>query len=517
MEPDHSGTDGAQPVASRRRRGGTALRHRLPVRLRRYWKSSSAVLVALLAIVLVFGQAEVRPYISSTLVTPDVITNNIEGHGDLFDGGNHSIKISYGAGEYAHMMKTFREEGVKEFIRATITIDGTVIKNVAIRLKGNSTLMSLRGGNGMLQMPRNRANRAKQHMGGAGKGQGQVPQGGANGQQGQGMPGGMSMTQLSEDEPAKLPWLISFNEFSAGRAYQGHFLIALRPKSAGSATAVNESLAMELTAQAGQTTQDYTLAGVSVNGSKSVPRKLVDIPDIPWANNHGNGVLYKARAGGSFDYVGEDPTDYLVSFEQINAKDSYDLQPVIDLVRFVSKSDDEEFGKKLDDYLDVKSFARYLALQKLISNGDAIGGPGNNYYLWYDVEKGRFTVLSWDLNLSFSGMGAMMKHGPAGKGQVPGKGQFPDRGRAPGRGQDPGGLQMGKGSGVLKDRFLDNDHFKNLYQEAYSDLYQKLIASGSATKTLDKIVSRASAAGDEGATTAGKSIREKLNAEKPRL
>lgn len=41
------------------------------------------------------------------------------------------------------MLSTFREAGEKEYIRADITIDGTLIEDVGLRLKGNSTLQSL--------------------------------------------------------------------------------------------------------------------------------------------------------------------------------------------------------------------------------------------------------------------------------------------------------------------------------------------------------------------------------------
>ena len=78
-----------------------------------------------------------------------------------------------------------------------------------------------------------------------------------------------------------------------------------------------------------------------MNGGEESARLVVDTPDTQWADSLGEGVLYKARAGGSLEYVGEDPTDYEESFHQINAEGSYDLQPVIDLVRFLDEADDE--------------------------------------------------------------------------------------------------------------------------------------------------------------------------------
>ena len=383
------------------------------------------------------------------------------------------------------MLSTFREDGEKEYIRADITIDGTLIEDVGLRLKGNSTLQSL----------------SNNSMGGG---------------------GGGGMTQLSEDNPEELPWLVSFDEYEEGRAYQGMTEIALRPAASGSEVAINEALALELTAESGQITQDYTFTSVTVNGSESAARIVVDTPDTEWADELGSGVLYKARAGGSLDYVGDDPTEYEDSFKQINAEGAYDLQPVMTLMKFLNESTDEEFAEELDDYVDTESFAKYLATQEILSNNDAMDGPGNNYYLWYDTTEKQFTVLSWDLNLALSGMGGMQQDTETGTatdiddtattGEMP---TLPDGMEMPEMPQPPEGMEMpggeesegagpsgGSDSGILKERFLDNEEFYAMYEQ--------LIASGYAEESLNELTTRAEEAGDEGAATLAESIRSSL-------
>ena len=381
------------------------------------------------------------------------------------------------------MLSTFREDGEKEYIRADITIDSTLIEDVGLRLKGNSTLQSL----------------SNNSMGGG---------------------GGGGMTQLSEDNPEELPWLVSFDEYEEGRAYQGMTEIALRPAASGSEVAINEALALELTAESGQVTQDYTFTSVTVNGSESAARIVVDAPDTELADELGSGVLYKARAGGSLDYVGDDPTEYEDSFKQINAEGAYDLQPVMTLMKFLNESTDEEFAEELGDYVDTESFAKYLAIQEILSNNDAMDGPGNNYYLWYDTTEKQFTVLSWDLNLALSGMmgGGSMAGGTGGMQQdteatdtaseMP---ALPDGMEMPGGEEGEGaGPSGGSDSGVLKERFLDNEEFYAMYEQAYAELYEQLIASGYAEETLNELTTRAEEAGDEGAATVAESIRSSL-------
>ena len=121
----------------------TSLRHRLPVRLRHHWKLLIAAIAVCLAIALAFGTSMVRPYITSELVSETVIVNDIDGDAELFDATTHTIDITFDQAEYEEMLSTFREDGEKEYIRADITIDGTLIEDVGLRLKGNSTLQSL--------------------------------------------------------------------------------------------------------------------------------------------------------------------------------------------------------------------------------------------------------------------------------------------------------------------------------------------------------------------------------------
>lgn len=535
-EPGPGTAPGADAEPSHRPR--RSLRHRLPVRLRHHWKLLAVCTAAGVALSLTAGSAMVRPYITSELTTQSVITQDISGEGDLFDDGVHTIEISYDETEYAEVIDDYQEDGEKNFLKADITIDGVLIEDVGLRLKGNSTLSSLRSddeGGGMGEgMPEGR----------------ELPEG----MEDQGGMGGMGMTQLSEDSPEELPWLISFDEYQEGRAFQGRTEITLRPAASGSDTALNEALALELTARSGQTTQQYTYTTLSVNGGEESARLVVDTPDTQWADSLGEGVLYKARAGGSLEYVGEDPTDYEESFHQINAEGSYDLQPVIDLVRFLDEADDEEFAREIDQYVDVESFATYLATQALLSNSDGMSGPGNNYYLWYDTSAEQFTVLSWDLNLSFSAMGGGGGPGRGGTptdGEAPAQGEAPAEGEAPAQGEAPpsdggmpdgqgmpqgpggegmpempedgempegmGGLSVG-GSGVLEERLREDEDFVALYEQSYADLYEQLVASGDALSILEELTARAESVGDQGASELSTSLAaqlEELTAEAP--
>src|SRR5699024_7503692 len=176
------------------------------------------------------------------------------------------------------------------------------------------------------------------------------------------------------------------------------------------------------------------------------------------------------------------------------------------------------------------------------SNNDAMDGPGNNYYLWYDTTEKQFTVLSWNLNLALFGRGGGMGGGVGGMQQdtetgtatdiddtattgqmptLPARMEMPEMPTNGEMSQPPEGMEMpdgmempggeegegagpsgGSDSGILKERFLDNEEFYAMYEQ--------LIASGYAEETLNELTTRAEKAGDEGAATLAESIRSSL-------
>ncbi|MGW0686279.1 CotH kinase family protein [Streptomyces sp. NPDC002754] len=529
-------------------KAGRRLRDRLPVRLRHHWKPVTALGVGLAAMVWFLGDARISPYVtSSSRVEADAITDNVQGTVDLYDtSASHSIQLTYQQTDFDKMMKEFKDDGTKDYIEADLTIDGVYLNDVGIRLKGNSTLSSLRGAEGMpgggRDMPSGgqggspggapggaqggapgkeaatgtgqKTGDRGQTAGGKGQnagGKGQTAEGkgqAAGGQGGKG--GGMMQFNLSAEKPEELPLLVKVDEYVEGRAYQGEREISLRPGSNDQVPA-NEALALSLTDESGQKAERYAFTKVKVNNRPAAARLMVEAPDTDYGDDvsDGNAVVYKARANGSFEYKGDDPSDYEASFKQLNMKGSQDLEPVMKLIKWVNKASDSEFARDLDTYVDVDSFAKYVASQNLLLNFDDMAGPGKNYLLSYDLDTKKFSVLGWDYNMTFSGdattgpddsvgMGGGMPGGkqegaPAGAADGKAAG-----GKAVGGDADAKGGMGGMGGRmqhVLKSRFLDTDAFDGVYRKAYSELYEKFYGSGTAAKDLKDIAAQARKAG----------------------
>ncbi|MGW2052255.1 CotH kinase family protein [Streptomyces sp. NPDC001858] len=511
--------------------------HRVPLRLRHHWKPAGLLAAGMAVLLIFFGDVRVTPFVTSaSTADADEITENIAGAVDLFDASQaHSIQLDYSQTDFDDMMEKYQDEGEKEYIEADLTVDGVYLNDVGIRLKGNSTLQSLRsggqGGGGPQAGP--------QGQEGQQQGQQQGRQGGGmmgGGGGGAGGGGGMTQFNLSASKPEELPWLISIDEYVEGRAYQGHRELSLRP-GVDEALPLNEALSLSLMEKSGQTAEEFTFTAMRVNDRPAVTRLMVENPSKDFVDSEiaTQGVAYKARAGGSFAYVGDDPTEYETSFKQLNMKGSQDLSPVMKLLKWIDQASDEEFAEDLDRYVDVDSFAEYVATQNLILNFDDMAGPGSNYVLWYDLGTEKFSVLGWDFNLTFSGTvttgpddSTSMGGGPGGGGgggMGPGAAQGTEEGaqegtqqgapqgedaggQAAGQGGPGGGGGGGRGGNVLKERFLAADAFDSSYYAAYKKLYQQFYGSGYAIDALDTLAAQAKKAGadEAGVSSTAKSL-----------
>jgi len=367
----------------------------------------------------------------------------------------HDISVEVDEEAYAAMIATYQESDEKEWIEATVTIDGEVVERAGLRLKGNSSLRSV----------------------------------------------------SADAEPTDLPWLIRLDKFVDDQEVDGWTELVVR--SNASETALNEALALDLLAEAGLASEHAVATSFSVNGADARLRLVVQHLDERWEEENFStpGLLYKAEAGGDWSWRGDDPDAYTDVFDQETGDD--DLTPLIDFLDFINNSTDEELAAELPERLDVQAFARYLAFEEVVENFDDIDGPGNNAYLRYDATTGGFTVVAWDHNLAFGtspGGG-----GFPGGGGLPGDGErpegtptdmptdlpsdlpsdFPEGERPEGMPEwmpegGPGGMRGG--SNVLVERFTAVEEWADLVEQAKTDLVEELYDSGYAEQVLDQWV-----------------------------
>ncbi len=159
----------------------------------------------------------------------------------------HTVSVQVDEADVVAMISEYRTSGEKTWIPGTVTIDGTELSDVGLRLKGNSSLR---------------------------------------------------MTS-SDADPATLPWLVRLDKYVDGQSYGEVRSFVVRSNVTG--TAVNEAVALELIELAGLASQQATPVRLTVNDGAPTLRLVIENPDEVWEASvfDSAGALYKSEAEGT--------------------------------------------------------------------------------------------------------------------------------------------------------------------------------------------------------------------------
>jgi spore coat protein CotH len=487
----------------------------MSITLKRHYRLLLALALVVVLLITLFPDTRIVAYsVAGNEVSPEYAIN-YDNTVDLFDDTVvHEIAVLISEQDQEKMMTTYQETGEKDYFSADVIIDGVRINNVGIRLKGSASLRSLGG------------MRGKERFGGGDAGLGEdrprqndLPAPPADGEEntfapgrrpmgGGGMPMGGGAVPTGGGSETKAPYMIKFDEYVKGQQYQGYAKIALRTYGPSyDAAQLQEPVSNYVFNSAGVPIAETAYISLQLNDDEPQLYSIAEEPDQVYIDRilpDSDGVLYKVQQGGnSFTYLGKDPTLYDSVFSQETAVNDADLAPLIEFMRFVTESTNEEFARDLPQWLDVDAFAAYLAVNNLLVNYDSLAGMGNNYYLYYDENEEQFTILAWDTNESLGTMsmgggatldlywqavGDMFGRGfdavqaPAEKEAAPAKPQ-PDTGNRNPRGS---GGPMGQGNHLLMERFLGTPEFLALYEEMLQALYEQIYVDDLLTPKIEE-------------------------------
>lgn len=243
--------------------------------------------------------------------------------------------------------------------RVSVDIDGTIINDVGLRFKGNSSFATARGLKRPFKLDFDRYVSGQTFC-------------------------GLSMLNLSNNvmDPAQMRENLAYSIFRASGA----------PASRTAYARVYLTVPDEY---------DHAYVGLYT---------VVECVEKQFLKDHfGNskGLLVKPEKAGALAYLGEDWARYQ---DQYNAK--HDPKPeeakrLIDFVRLVNKGDDEEFNRRIADMVDVDAFLRLAAANSVLTNLDSFFGLGHNYYMYLNPTTNKFVFMPWDLDHSFGALGML--------------------------------------------------------------------------------------------------------------
>ncbi|MDF2923100.1 MAG: spore coat protein CotH [Paenibacillaceae bacterium] len=258
------------------------------------------------------------------------------------------VKITIDEADFQDMLDN---ASLEEYKTASVEYNGVKLNNIGIRTKGNLSLRSV------VQMP----------------------------------------------DSDRYSFKLSFDEYVSDQTLNGISKINLN-NNYSDASSMREFMTYELAEKMGLPTPGYSYVNVYVNDKLWGFYLSVEQVDAAYLErNFGNsyGALYKGEmtgTGSDLAWLGEDITAY-TGLAQKSESSNEDI--LIDMLNELNNGTDYE------SVLDVDNVLQYIALNAATANMDSyLGSNKQNYYLYED--EGIFSILPWDYNMAFGGMGGGM-------------------------------------------------------------------------------------------------------------
>lgn len=216
-------------------------------------------------------------------------------------------------------------------------------------------------------------------------------------------------TWMNSQGSLKRSLKVDLNEFVKGQKLAGVTAFNFH-NSVTDASWMNEVLSYQLYRDAKIPAPRTAYARVFVTVPGKHDRKyfglysLIEDVGKPFAeDNFGTkkGAIFKPVTPDLFADLGDDWKKYHQSYDPKTDLTPEQKQRVIDFSRLVTKADDTEFSARLDGFLDLEEFARYMAVTVWLSTMDSLLALGQNYYVYLNPKSFKFEFLPWDLDHSF--------------------------------------------------------------------------------------------------------------------
>lgn len=400
--------------------------------MKKQWKSKSKLAAALLCMALTVSACSESENLTANTTTKaaaalasattDKQTNTLGYVNEMDKTKIMTFSINVDEAKWKEMLDNASEE---EYISADVTINGTTIKNVGIRPKGNSSLSKV----------------------------------------------------VNNDKTDRFSFKIKFDEYVDGQTWIGLDKIVINNMDADNSY-MKEYLSYDIMSTIGVDAPLYAFADIKVNGKAWGFYLAIEAVDSAYLDRtkEGEGELYKpnndgnmgkmggfgggapkdgeapadmqppsdmefpsdmqppsdmefpadmqppsdmqlpegdngnpgrgqgfpggmngAQKGVSLEYSDDAVSSYSAIFDNAETKTTEeDHQRVITALKQLSE------GADLDNYVDVDAVLKYFAAHTVVVNMDSYtAAMGHNYYLYEN--DGQISILPWDYNLSFGG------------------------------------------------------------------------------------------------------------------
>lgn len=210
--------------------------------------------------------------------------------------------------------------------------------------------------------------------------------------------GNLSLRSVINSDSDRYSFKLAFDEYIAGQSLNGITKINLN-NNYSDASYMREFLAYELAQEMGLPTPKYSFVNVYVNDElRGFYLAVEQVGEAYLERNFGNsnGALYKANGGSGSELSWLEKMSAYTGFDLKSASSNDDI--------LLGMLDELNNGSNYESVLNVEEALKFIALNTLSANMDSyLGQNKHNYYLYED--DGIFSVLPWDYNMAFGGLG----------------------------------------------------------------------------------------------------------------
>lgn len=212
--------------------------------------------------------------------------------------------------------------------------------------------------------------------------------------------------------PDKPNLLVAFDRYDKNANLFGLSGVVLKANNQD-ASLLREMLAMKYLRRMGLPAPREAPARLFVNGEYFGAYTLVERIDSPFLLDRfgeSNGYLYEWEArrtveGYHFEYLGADPAAYSpVLWSPSNNESNPDPGPIVAMTDLINNASDEEFAARIEEFIDVDEFLRFIAAENFVGDFDGILGTVfgmNNFYAYRFEGTTKFSFIAWDKDYAF--------------------------------------------------------------------------------------------------------------------
>jgi len=178
------------------------------------------------------------------------------------------------------------------------------------------------------------------------------------------------------------------------------------------------------------------------------------------------GALFKPVTRHVFEDLGDNWSAYEQAYAPKTPVFDHEAKRVIEFSKLVSHASDREFAARLEEFLDLDEFARFMAVTVWLSNMDSILSMGQNFYVYLHPKTQQFQFLPWDFDHSF--------------------GQFPIAGSADEL-EHLSILRPWSGQVLLLERVFKVERFKRLYLARMNEFSETIFNPQRIQRQVDEL------------------------------